>query len=79
MSSGEARAPGLDGGTPVDWALESHALGRQVWRKTPADAKLDAAYLGWAEPILMRQLGLAGLRLARFLNEAYASDDCPRP
>jgi hypothetical protein len=79
MQSEEARVAGLDGGTPTDWALESHALGQQVWRMTPAGAKLDEAYLDWAEPIVMRQLGLAGLRLARFLNEAYASDECPRP
>jgi len=30
-------------------------------------------------PILDRQLGVAGLRLARFINDAYASDRCPVP
>jgi hypothetical protein len=28
-------------------------------------------------PILDRQLGIAGLRLARLLNQAYESNQCP--
>lgn len=79
LASEEARAPGLDGGTPVEWANASHVLGRQVWNMTPASRELDDAYLSRATPLLERQIGLAGLRLARFLNEAYASPACPRP
>jgi len=45
----------------------------------PADHVLDDTYYQAVQPILDRQLGLAGIRLARFLNEAYASDQCPRP
>jgi hypothetical protein len=42
----------------------------------PASNILDDAYLEEAMPILDRQLALAGLRLARFLNEAYGPGDC---
>jgi hypothetical protein len=77
LASPEARASQVDGGTPADWANYSHWLGAQVWR--PADSVLDDTYLERATPVLMRQIGLAGLRLARVLNEAYASKECPRP
>ncbi len=77
LSSAEARMPSVDGGSPVDWANASHGLGKQVW--VPADTALDDVYLERATPILMRQIGLAGLRLARVLNEAYASRECPWP
>jgi hypothetical protein len=40
---------------------------------------LDDAYYRKVSPIVARQLGLAGLRLAKFLNDAYASDQCPVP
>jgi hypothetical protein len=30
-------------------------------------------------PVLDQQLGLAGLRLARFLEDAFGSDLCPVP
>jgi len=38
---------------------------------------LDDRYLHEVLPILDRQLGVAGLRLAKFLNEAFSSCDCP--
>jgi len=38
---------------------------------------LDDRYYREVLPILDRQLGVAGLRLARFINEAFASDHCP--
>ncbi len=41
------------------------------------DNVLDDAYLTASAPVIDRQLGMAGLRLARFLNEAYASKRCP--
>jgi len=37
---------------------------------------LDDRYLREILPILDRQLGVAGLRLAKFLNEAFSSRDC---
>jgi hypothetical protein len=44
---------------------------------TPSNHILDEDYLNKAKPIIDRQLGVAGLRLARFLNEAYGSTQCP--
>jgi hypothetical protein len=37
---------------------------------------LDDAYYLDVLPIVDRQLGVAGLRLARVLNDAYASNKC---
>jgi hypothetical protein len=48
-----------------------------VWNLRPADNVLDDNYLNAVVPVLDRQLGLGGLRLARFLNQAYASQRCP--
>ncbi len=76
LRSPEAR--GVDGGTPAQWATETHAAAQEVWRMLPADRVVDDAYYAKALPILDRQLGLAGLRLARFLDDAYASSACPR-
>ena len=44
---------------------------------TPADKVLDDDYYGKVLPILDRELGTAGLRLAGFLNDAYGSAQCP--
>lgn len=79
LSSDEAKTPGIDGGTPTEWVDQTHAVAREASKLTPANFVLDEAYLNKARPIVERQLGLAGLRLARFLNEAYASDQCPVP
>jgi nuclease S1 len=54
-----------------------HALAPAVWNSRPADDVLDDRYLREILPILDRQLGVAGLRLAKFLNEAFSSRDCP--
>jgi hypothetical protein len=56
---------------------ETHALAPAVWNSRPADDVLDDRYLREILPILDRQLGVAGLRLAKFLNEAFSSRDCP--
>jgi hypothetical protein len=77
LKSAEAVQPGIDGGTVVDWAEETHALAPVVWNGRPADDVLDDRYLREILPILDRQLGVAGLRLAKFLNEAFSSHDCP--
>jgi nuclease S1 len=77
LKSAEAKRAGIDGGTPVQWAEETHGFAPTVWNLRPADNVLDDRYLRDVLPILDRQLGVAGLRLARFLNEVYGSDRCP--
>ncbi len=77
LKSAEAQRNGVDGGTPADWAVETHAVAQTVWRLLPANHVIDDAYYRQALPVLDRQLGVAGLRLARFLNDAYASNTCP--
>jgi hypothetical protein len=77
LKSREARTPQVAGGRPVDWALETHGTARTVWNLLPPDRVLDDGYFQKVLPTIDRQLGLAGLRLARFLNEAYGSKACP--
>jgi hypothetical protein len=48
-----------------------------MWQLLPTNHVIDDDYYGKVLPVLDRQLGLAGLRLARFLNDAYASNTCP--
>jgi nuclease S1 len=61
----------LDAGTAVDWALEAHRAARDVAIKdVTMDEHLGADYLAAVRPTLDRQLAVAGLRLARTLNEA---------
>ncbi len=79
LRSKEAAQPGIDAGAPLDWALETHRAAQQVWALTPADKVLGDDYYRKILPILDRQLGVAGLRLARFLNDAYGSAQCPVP
>jgi hypothetical protein len=79
LKSGEATTPGIDGGTPTAWVEETHKIAQRVWAMTPSNHILDEDYLTKAAPIIDRQLGVAGLRLARFLNEAYGSNQCPVP
>jgi hypothetical protein len=77
LKSGEARTRQAAGGRPVDWALETHAAARTVWNLLPPNRVIDDDYFRKVLPTIDRQLGLAGLRLARFLNEAYGSKACP--
>lgn len=74
LAGTEAR--GAEGGTPADWASASHEAARAAWNKVPPNRVLDDAYYAFAVPVVDRQLGVAGLRLARFLNQAYAAA-CP--
>lgn len=67
---------GLTAGTPLDWALQTHAAAQSVWSLTPTDLKLTDDYYKLVRPTLDKQLGLGGIRLARFLNEAYALEQC---
>ena len=62
---------------PKDWALETHRVAQSVWAATPANSVIDDQYYRMALPIALQQLGRAGVRLAGFLNEAYAATSCP--
>jgi S1/P1 Nuclease len=52
---------------PVAWANESLRLAKQAWVQPQAD--IGEAYYLRERPVVDRQLALAGLRLARLLNE----------
>jgi hypothetical protein len=52
---------------PVAWANDSLQLAKQAWVQPQAD--IDEAYYLRERPVVDRQLALAGLRLARLLNE----------
>jgi hypothetical protein len=60
-----------------DWVVETHKAATTVWNLVPDTKLLDDSYYDQVLPILDRQLGLAGLRLASFLNSAYSSNTCP--
>ena len=79
LNSADAKQRNIDNGTPQDWAIETHKAAQAAWNAMPENYVLDDNYFNKALPILDRQLGVAGLRLARFLNEAYASTECPAP
>jgi len=79
LESGLLSSPepiGADGGTPAEWAEETHRAARYVWGQLPESRVVDDAYYGKILPTLDRQLGLAGLRLARFLNDMQAPAQC---
>jgi hypothetical protein len=60
----------LQKGDVVDWALESHQAAVTVaYGQLPPDYVLGDAYYQASRPVLDRQLAVAGLRLARLLNE----------
>jgi S1/P1 Nuclease len=52
---------------PVTWANDSLQLAKQAWVQPGTD--IDEAYYLRERPVADRQLALAGLRLARLLNE----------
>jgi hypothetical protein len=52
---------------PVSWANDSLQLAKQAW--VQPQANVDEAYYLRERPVVDRQLALAGLRLARLLNE----------
>jgi nuclease S1 len=59
----------LSAGTPVDWVLEAHQIAIDVVFTAPFQSDLGEQYLTRARPKVDQQLALAGLRLARTLNE----------
>jgi hypothetical protein len=63
----ERRLESKAGGTPADWAEESHDVARTV--SVPNHGTIDEAYYRRALPIVDERLALAGLRLAKLLNE----------
>lgn len=65
----------LEPGTenPETWANESFQLAKEA--TVPAGTDIGQSYYDREWPILNRQLALAGLRLADFLNQDLGSDD----
>ena len=55
------------GGTPADWANESLALAQAAWVQDGTN--LDETYYQQQIKVVDRQMALAGLRLAKLLNE----------
>ena len=76
LASDEARAAAR--GTTVDWANETHAMAREVWSWLPADHVIGDDYYRRALPVVDRQLGRAGVRLAATLNDALALGACSK-
>ena len=76
-SPDNAKLPAIDHAMIVKWAEEAHKAAATVWNLRPAGNVLDDRYLREVLPVLDRQLSVAGLRLARFLNAAYAPGACP--
>lgn len=67
-------------GSPVDWANETHRTAQSVWARLPESRIVDDDYYKASVAIVDRQLGLAGLRLASFLNEAFGKPHaCSEP
>jgi hypothetical protein len=62
---------------PVAWAEDAHneAITRNIW--VDNNATLDQAYYDRVTPLVTQQLGFAGLRLARYLNDVFSSSQCP--
>jgi hypothetical protein len=69
----------LTAGTTITWTEEAHKAARDVAFKAPMNADLGQDYLTLALPTVDRQLAVAGLRLARVLNEIYAHSPKPCP
>jgi hypothetical protein len=59
----------LQAGDPVAWVLAAHRAAVEVSYNFRPDHVLDEEYFRASEPIVDQQLALAGVRLARVLNE----------
>jgi hypothetical protein len=66
---GSPAARSADAGGVLEWMIESHKVATTFWDWTPADKLVGDDYYQKVLPQLDKQLGLGGLRLARFLNE----------
>jgi hypothetical protein len=60
---------GLQAGTTVTWALDSHHEAAVHAYHIPPSHRLAGAYYDANEPVVDKQLERAGVRLARILNE----------
>ena len=69
----------LGKGTVIEWVQETHKAAKEVAYTVPMGADLGEDYVQKALPVLDRQLAVAGLRLARVLNEAFGSEARPYP
>jgi nuclease S1 len=67
----------LSRGTVIEWAEEAHRAAKEIVTSVPPNADLGDQYVERALPVLDRQLTVAGLRLARVLNEAFGSSPHP--
>lgn len=63
-------------GDVLQWIGETHAVAREIWSWTPDDRVIGDDYYRRALPVLDRQLGRAGVRLAAFLDDALAARSC---
>lgn len=63
----------LTAGSTTEWTEEAHKAARDVAFKAPMSADLGQDYLALALPTVDRQLAVAGLRLARVLNEIFST------
>lgn len=61
----------LSGGTVTDWALECHDVAVEHAYVLPPNHRLGKGYVRTNVAVVDRQLALAGLRLARVLDEAF--------
>jgi S1/P1 Nuclease len=58
----------LAGGTPEEWANQPHQLAQAAW--VPDGTDLNEPYYDKQTKVVDRQLALAGLRLAKLLNDS---------
>jgi hypothetical protein len=63
---------GLERGTVVDWAMESHRIAAQRVYRLPSDGRIGQAYVSANRPVIDHAIIAAGVRLARVLNQALA-------
>lgn len=75
VDSAETAVAGIDVAglvrkTPAEWALESHAIARDAMAGVQQNAKLEQDYQVRFAPVVARQLGIAGIRLAAVLEQA---------
>jgi hypothetical protein len=67
-----ANVAAVQAGNPAAWAVETHGVAVTVFSETPANNFLDDAYFDKEIGIVDQQLGRAGLRLARLLNDTVS-------
>jgi S1/P1 Nuclease len=66
----------LQAGDTIAWALAAHKAAHDVAYNYRPDHVLDDEYYRDSIPVVDRQLALAGVRLARVLNETLRSAQC---